>query len=211
MKGWKAILEKGFFRCVLVGNDLMPRFIDEFPNEFQVALQKRVSFLDPLYAKQLIIDPIREPSGSSRYRGNAVERILELTGCSAYYIQLFCRELVQYMNRDDVRAPAIGPADVDAVARKMIAELDQTVFDNLLTPGDAEVTDISGDLVMDVLRATRRESGPSMYHEVNLNAHPEAERVIEDLVRREVLKRMSGNRYRIQVGLFSEWLQHQWA
>lgn len=138
MKGWKAILEKGFFRCVLVGNDLMPRFIEEFPNDFQVAQQQRVSFLDKLYAKQLIVDPIREPSdGSSRYRGNAVERILELTGCSPYYIQLFCRELVQYMNRDDVRAPAIGPADVDAVARKMIEELDQTYFDNLLTPGDA--------------------------------------------------------------------------
>ena len=148
MKSWKAILEKGFFRCVLVGNDLMPRFIDDYPNEFQVALPKRVSFLDPLYARQLIVDPIREPSdGSSRYRGNAVERIVELTGCSPYYIQLFCRELVQYMNRDDVRAPAIGPADVDTVARKMIAELDQTQFDNLLTPGDAEVTDIGADLV----------------------------------------------------------------
>ena len=212
MKSWKAILEKGFFRCVLAGNDLMPRFIDDYPNEFQIALPKRVSFLDPLYARQLIVDPIREPSdGSSRYRGNAVERIVELTGCSPYYIQLFCRELVQYMNRDDVRAPAIGPADVDTVARKMIAELDQTQFDNLLTPGDAEVTDIGADLVMDVLRATRRESGPTMYHEVNVNVHTDAERVIADLTRREVLKRLSGDRYRIRVGIFSEWLQHRWA
>lgn len=64
---------------------------------------------------------------------------------------------------------------------------------------------------MDVLRATRRESGPSMYHEVNSNAHLDAERVIQDLARREVLRRISGNRYRIQVGLFSEWLQHRWA
>lgn len=211
MKSWKAVLEKGYFRCVLVGNDLMPRFIAEFPNDFQVALPKRVSFLDPLYAERLIVRPILDPSGSSRYRGKSVERILQLTGRSPYYIQLFCRELVQYMNQDDVRAPAIGPADVEAVARKMIAELDQTEFDNLLTPGDKEVTDISGDLVMDVLRATRRESGPGMYHETDLAAHPDAERVIQDLERREVLRRMSGNRYRIIVGLFSEWLQHQWT
>ena len=197
---------------MLVGNDLMPRFIDDFPNEFQVALPKRVSFLDPLYARQLIIDPIREPSdGSSRYRGNAVERILELTGCSPYYIQLFYRELVQYINHDDVRAPAIGPTDVDAVAAKMIAEMDPVFFDSLLTPGDAEVTDIGADLVMDVLRATRRESGPTTYHEVNANAHPSAERVIADLTRREVLRRGPDNRYRIRIGLFREWLQRQWA
>jgi tetratricopeptide (TPR) repeat protein len=211
MKGWKAMLERGFFRCVLVGNDLMPRFIGEFANEFQVARQERVSYLVPIYARQLIENPIRLPDGTSRYRGNAVERILELTGCSPYYIQLFCHELVQYMNREDVRAPAIGPADVDTVAKRLIADLDRTEFDNLLTPGDSEVTDISGDLVIEVLCATRREAGPSMYHEDDNRLHPEAGRVIEDLARREVLNRVSGSRYRIQVGLFSEWLQHRWT
>jgi hypothetical protein len=50
-----------------------------------------------------------------------------------------------------------------------------------------------------------------MYHEVNVNVHPDAKRVIADLTRREVLKRLSGDRYRIRVGIFSEWLQHRWA
>ena len=214
MKGWKALLEKGFFRCVLVGNDLMPRFIQDYPNEFQVALQKRVSYLDPMYARALIEDPIRLPDDQSRYRGNAVDRILALTGCSPYYIQLFCHDLVEYMNREDVRAPAIGPADVDTVAKNLINDLDESHFDNLLTPGDRDVTNISEALVIDVLRATHREAGAQMYHEINpgaLGSHPDAELVIQDLLRREVLKRIPGNRYRIQVGLFSEWLQHQWA
>src|SRR4029078_10175127 len=61
MKGWKAMLERGFFRCVLVGNDLMPRFIQEFPNEFQVATEARVSYLERSYACKLIEDPIRLP------------------------------------------------------------------------------------------------------------------------------------------------------
>ncbi len=216
MLGWKALLERGYFRCVLVGNDLMPSFIEDFKNEFQVAGQKRVSYLDEIDARKLIVDPIKLPDDSSRYRGNAVERILDLTGCSPYYIQLFCQRLVLYMNRDDVRAPAIGPADVDTVAKQLIAEVHKNQFDGLLTPGDSEVTDIADDLVIEVLRATRRDSGSHMYHEANLshpgeNAHPEAARVIGDLVRREVLKQLSGNRYRIQVGLFSEWLQHQWG
>lgn len=211
MKGWKAMLERGYFRCVLVGNDLMPRFILDYPNEFQVALQKRVSYLDVMYARQLIEDPIMLPGRQSRYRGNAVDLILDLTGRSPYYIQLLCHALVQYMNREDVRARVIGPADVDTVAKKLIAELDRNQFDNLLTPGDSEVTDISDDLVIEVLRATHRDAGRYMYHEINQNAHPDAERVIQDLERREVVKRISGDRYRIQVGLFSEWLQHQWA
>ncbi|MEH0548384.1 hypothetical protein QA802_36580 [Streptomyces sp. B21-105] len=211
MKGWKAMLERGFFRCVLVGNDLMPRFIQEFPNEFQVATEARVSYLERSYACKLIEDPIRLPDGASRYRGNAVDRILELTGRSPYYIQLFCHELVLYMNSDDVRGPAIGPADVEVVADRLIVALGENEFDNLLTPGDSEVTDISGELVMDVLRATRREIGRAMYHVGDPDAHPEAERVIQDLERREVLQRLSGNRYRISVGLFSQWLQHRWA
>ncbi|MEH0449431.1 hypothetical protein QA811_38915 [Streptomyces sp. B21-102] len=211
MKGWKAMLERGFFRCVLVGNDLMPRFIQEFPNEFQVATEARVSYLERSYACKLIEDPIRLPDGASRYRGNAVDRILELTGRSPYYIQLFCHELVLYMNSDDVRGPAIGPADVEVVADRLIVALGENEFDNLLTPGDSEVTDISGELVMDVLRATRREVGRAMYHVGDPGAHPEAERVIQDLERREVLQRLSGNRYRISVGLFSQWLQHRWA
>ncbi|MEU9517056.1 hypothetical protein [Streptomyces sp. NPDC048224] len=211
MKGWKAMLEKGFFRCVLVGNDLMPRFIQEFPNEFQVATEARVSYLESADARELIEKPIRLPDGASRYRGNAVDRILELTGQSPYYIQLFCHELVLYMNSEDVRGPAIGPADVEAVADRLIVTLGENEFDNLLTPGDSEVTDISGDLVMEVLRATRREIGRAMYHEGGGNAHPEAERVIQDLEGREVLQRLSGNRYRIRVGLFSLWLQHRWA
>jgi tetratricopeptide (TPR) repeat protein len=211
MKGWKAMLERGFFRCVLVGNDLMPRFILEYPNEFQVALEKRVSYLDDVYARQLIEDPIRLPDRQSRYRGNAVDLILSLTGRSPYYIQLLCHALVQYMNQPDVRAAVIGPADVDTVAKKLIAELDRNQFDNLLTPGDSEVTDISADLVIDVLRATHRDPGRYMSHEMNRSAHPDAERVIQDLERREVVKRISGDRVRIQVGLFSEWLQHRWV
>lgn len=211
MKGWKATLERGFFRCVLVGNDLMPRFIQEFPNEFQVAAEERVSYLDPTPATELIERPIRHPDKSSRYRGDAVKRILQLTGRSPYYIQLFCQQLVQYMNSEDVRGPAIGPADVEAVADKLVVTLGDNQFDNLLTPGDSEVTDISGDLVIAVLRATKRETGRAMYHELDPRAHPDAERVIRDLHRREVLEQMSGNRYRIRVGLFSQWLQHRWA
>jgi hypothetical protein len=188
----------------------MPRFIQEFPNEFQIAREERVSYLDKASAIELINDPIRLPDGTSRYRGNAIDRILKLTGRSPYYIQLFCHDLVQYMNSEDVRGPAIGPADVQAVADRLISILGQNEFDNLLTPGDAEVTDISSELVIDVLRATKRDVGANMYHEATLSAHPDAERVIHDLERREVVERLAGNRYGIRVGLFGEWLQHRW-
>lgn len=216
MKGWKAMLEAGLFRCVLVGNDLMPRFISEFPNEFQVARQERVSYLDTTAAVDLIVSPISMPDGTSRYRGNAVERILKLTGQSPYYIQLFCQRLVQYMNSDGVRGVAIGPADVEAVAAKMVRgreSLNENEFDNLLTPGDKDATDISSELAEEVLRATAQMWGGTMMHEApkGKNTHPKAEYVLADLLRREVLERASGGRYRIRVGLFAEWLQHRWA
>jgi hypothetical protein len=216
MKGWKAMIEANLFRCVLVGNDLMPQFIQEFPNEFQVARQERLNYLDETSASRLIENPIRLPNGESRYRGNAVQRILELTGCSPYYIQLFCQRLVQYMNSDEVRGPAIGPADVEAVAARMVRgreSLNINEFDNLLTPGDREVTHISGELVEEVLRATAKPWGRSMDHEIGRgpDVHPDVERVMADLVHRDELERTPSGRYRIRVGLFSDWLRYRWA
>jgi hypothetical protein len=213
MKAWKAMLESNLFRSVVVGNDLMPRFLKKFPNEFQVAGQEPVSYLDEESAKRLIEEPIQLDTGETRYRGDAVKRILELTARSPYYIQLFCNRLVQHMN--DERQPLIGPADVDKVAAALVSgerALPLEQFDNLLTPGDVDVSELASEVVLNMLRASLSGHRGDLYLD-NRKARglPDGPKVIDDLLRRDVIVRGTEDRYRIKVGLFAEWLQHRKA
>lgn len=213
MKSWKAMLESKLFSSVVVGNDLMPRFLKAYPNEFQVARQEPVSYLDEGPAKALITEPIALENGESRYRGDSVQRVIELTARSPYYIQLFCNRLVHHMNVE--RQPLIGPADVDNVAAALVSgdrALLQEQFDNLLTPGDADVSDLSDETILAVLKGSLSGHRRDLHLDGRKARElPEGPRVIEDLLRRDVIVRESEDRYRIKVGLFAEWLWHRKA
>ena len=213
MKSWKAMLEGKMFSSVVVGNDLMPRFLRAFPNEFQVARQEPVSYLDQDSAEALITEPVALPGGESRYRGDSVQRVIELTARSPYYIQLFCNRLVQHMNR--LRQPLIGPAHVDAVAASLVQgerALPQEQFDNLLTPGDADVSELRDDVVLAVLKGALEGVGKDVYLDGRKARElTDGQRVVEDLLRRDVIELAAEGRYRIKVGLFAEWLSHRRA
>ncbi len=208
MKTWKAMLESKLFSSVVVGNDLMPAFLRAYPNEFQVARQERVSYLDDDDARDLITKPVVDDTGVSRYKGNSVDRILELTARSPYYIQLFCNRLIEHMNAE--RQSLIGPADVDAVAAILVHSdkaLLQEQFDNLLTPGDADVSALSEQTVLEVLHGCLTGHRRDLYLDGRkASSIPEGRRVLEDLVQRDVIARETEERFRIKVGLFAEWL-----
>ncbi|MEK8106420.1 hypothetical protein NKG94_16575 [Micromonospora sp. M12] len=210
MKSWKAMLERKLFSSVVVGNDLMPTFLAAYPNEFQVARQERLSYLDRKEAERLIIEPVSLPDGDSRYKGDSVARILDLTARNPYYVQLFCNRLIERMNAE--RQPLIGPADVDNVAEALVhgdKSLTLEQFDNLLTPGDAEVSALSAESAMDVLKGCLTGHRRALYLDGRRAADiQQGPQVLEDLVRRDVIEHESEERYRIKVGLFAEWL---WA
>jgi len=210
MKSWKAMLERKLFSSVVVGNDLMPTFLAAYPNEFQVARQERLSYLDRKEAERLIIEPVVLPDGDSRYKGDSVARILDLTARNPYYVQLFCNRLIERMNAE--RQPLIGPADVDNVAEALVhgdKSLTREQFDNLLTPGDAEVSALSAESAMDVLKGCLSGHRRALYLDGRRAADiQQGPQVLEDLVRRDVIEHESEERYRIKVGLFAEWL---WA
>ncbi|XVQ09814.1 AAA family ATPase [Spirillospora sp. CA-255316] len=213
MKAWKAMLESKLFSSAVVGNDLMPRFLKAFPNEFQVARQEPVSYLDRGPAEALITRPVRLDNEENRYRGDSVQRILELTARSPYYIQLFCNRLIQHMNTE--RQLLIGPADVDRVATALVSgdqALLQEQFDNLLTPGDADVSDLAGETVLEVLKVCLTGRRRDLHLDGRKARDlPEGPRVLDDLVRRNVIVQEAEDRYRIRVGLFAEWLWHRKA
>ena len=79
MQNWKALLQANYFSAVLVGQDVMPKFKLQFPNEFGTTQDERVTYLKEGDARKLIDEPIRigGRQGDSRYREQAIERILD--------------------------------------------------------------------------------------------------------------------------------------
>ncbi|MBD2303298.1 tetratricopeptide repeat protein [Nostoc sp. FACHB-190] len=214
MQFWKALLEKGYFGTVLVGQDYMPKFINSFPNEFQIAENQRVSYLAREDAEKLIIKPIiRQENQESRYKGNAVNRLIDLTAGSPYYIQIFCNRLVEYMNRK--KLDYVTEADIDRIKDDLINgnnSLDGGAFDNLTSAGDNNTDNISKDDAEAVLHDIANGSRLQPYCDRSaITAHTSAniDDVLKDLETRQVIEKQ-GTGFRIKVELFKEWLlKHQ--
>jgi len=211
MKNWKALLQDNFFNAVLVGPDVMPKFKQRFPNEFGTTQDERVTYLRREDAIRLIDEPIRIGGrfGESRYRERAIERILELTAGSPFYIQILCNRLVEYMNRK--RASLVTEADVEQVRDELIRGVNALgidKFDNLINSGDKSQEAISDEDTLKVLIAIAENSqtGPCSRSNIACETSISVDEILEDLVRRDVIERERGQYYSIRVGLFREWL-----
>ncbi|MFD3807521.1 SAV_2336 N-terminal domain-related protein [Streptomyces sp. NPDC058619] len=210
MESWRAITESALFGSVMVGDERMARFLAEFPEAFHSTRQQRLAYLDEMSAERLIVDPIAFGDGTSRYRGDSVARILHLTGGSPYYIQMFCRLLVDHVNSR--RQSLIGPADVDEVAALLVEgpnSLRSEAFDNLLHTGDATVGGLPAEVVREVLTAGLTGGPGNLRLGGQLAGQsPMGSRVIDALLEQEVIVQTARGDYQIVVGLFAEWLWH---
>ena len=205
MKAWKAIIEKRYFASVLVGQDIMPTFKEEFPNEFGVTEDVRVTYLDEAAAAKLVCQPV----GEHHFVGNAVSRLLGLTARSPYYTMMFCARLVDYMN--DTRSARVTEADIIAVKDQMLRggrRLTRDKFDNLLCAGDGVVdSGIDPEHTYAVCLAIARGSENGLLTRERIRGFAENQRneLLADLERRDVVER-KGSAYRLRVGLFRDWL-----
>ncbi len=211
MKNWKALLQENYFSCVLAGQDVMPKFKQRFPNEFGTTQDERVTYLNSDDAIKLIDEPIRigGRSGESRYREKALQRILDLTAGSPFYIQIICNRLVEYMNRK--HAGLITEADIEQVKNDLIKgvnALDITKFDNLINSGDTSENAISDADAQKVLKEIAVNSITRHCHRNNINCDTRLpiNDILEDLVKRDVVVREREHYYQIKVGLLKEWL-----
>ncbi|NEQ39163.1 MAG: hypothetical protein F6K40_24075 [Okeania sp. SIO3I5] len=213
MQSWKALLEENYFGIVLVGQDYMPLFIKRFPNEFSIMESQRISYLEKDSARNLIIDPIRTKEGKSRYTEEAVNKLIDLTAGSPFYIQIFCNRLVNYMNRKKIMY--VTDADIERVKEGLITgnnSLNSAAFDNLTSAGDEHTDKISKEdaeaVLLDIAKETRLQpycNRSSITTETSKSSIS-IDEVLKDLETREVIEKQGTSGYRIKVGLFKEWL-----
>ena len=211
MRNWKALLQVNYFSVVLVGNDVMPKFKLRFPNEFGTTQDERVTYLKEEDARKLIDEPIRirGRQGGSRYREQAIERILDLTAGSPFYIQIICNRLVDYMNVK--HAGLITEADIEQVKHELIHginALSLDKFDNLTNSGDTSpdaILDEDALKVLKVIADNSNRTDPCHLDRIVCQTNTPIHTILVDLEERDVVKRRDQS-YQIQVGLFKEWL-----
>ncbi|MET7423581.1 hypothetical protein [Dactylosporangium sp. NPDC005555] len=209
----KAILEQRLFHLVVVGVDAMQSFIDRYANEFGVFDKRRVNYLEPRFALELMDRPIRigGPNGDSRYRERAQEQILSLTGGNPFYIQRFCYQLVEHMNSS--KAPLVTEADVELIREWLLGDFGPSDFDNLETSGESSTTAIATEAVREVLTAVAvaANDGRATIEDVERRCSvPNVVSILKDLEAREVVVQEAGT-YRILVRLYHDWLRRRVA
>ena len=211
MKNWKAILQANYFNVVLAGQDMMPKFKKQFPNEFGTTQDERVSYLKRDHAIELIDEPIRigGRDGESRYRERAIQQILELTAGNPFYIQIICNRLVEYMNRKHIIY--VTEANVGHVKNELISgvnALSLDKFDNLINSGDESEDSISDKDVLKVLNqiAINSKTGPCSRNSIACETSKPLDIILDDLKSRDVIECEREYFYKIKVELFKEWL-----
>lgn len=82
---------------VLTGSYRLRRLHQEYWSPlFGIGLQREVGFLDEAATRQLITRPLE---GWATFAAEVVDRIVQLTACQPYFVQMLCHNVVQELNR----------------------------------------------------------------------------------------------------------------
>lgn len=209
MRQWKALLEQRMFTAVVAGQDSMPRFKADYANEFGVVHDERLTYLTDTDAMALASEPIKL-DGVSRFKGRSMERLLELTAGSPYYLQVICDEIVRQLNMR--RSNFVTEADVKSALDNLVSGqrlLPKDKFDPLVTAAGESVAAAPEHAYLELLAriASLSERGVGVrLADLAVRDSAKLGLLVDDLVDREVLTR-DGARVRIKVGLFEEWLR----
>lgn len=214
MTNLKAFLQQNLFHVVLVGQDFMMKFLNDYKNQFAAMEFKKLSYLDKESAFKLMDEPIKigGKNGQSRYKENALQRIFELTAGSPFYTQIICKRLVLHMN--DNNAPFTTEAYVDDVVEILLKSLDEKLlkekFDNLYNSEDSSEDAVSQEDAIKVLYeiAINSKNSSCRKNAIKCDTNTNINEIISNLEERDVIAKdkQISDAYYIRVGLFKEWL-----
>jgi hypothetical protein len=163
-----------------------------------------IGFLDETDARELIASPVKD--FPEIYRPAAVNRIISLTHCQPYLIQLMCSLLVERMNAKR-RMPPTSWVEVEDVEAVVPLALKQG--ENYFT--DHWQSQIGGDLARDILRKIAVAKQLRLnFEDINKNIFDESalRETLKNLIRREIIEIDNGS-FQITVPLVAEFVKRE--
>lgn len=162
-----------------------------------------ISYLKESEARQLIEKPV--PDFTLRYEANASQRVLDLTRCHPFLVQLLCQEIVAYKNE---REPAVRRlatlADVEAAVPEALAS-------GSFFFSDIQINQIDGGGLALLRFLAAPGEGATISRERLIRQFPDGlDETLELLQRRELIESVNGN-YCFQVELIRRWFAQNYS
>ncbi|AFZ03653.1 AAA family ATPase [Calothrix sp. PCC 6303] len=158
-----------------------------------------ISYLKENEARQLIERPVKD--FTLRYEPNAVERVLQITRCHPFLVQLICAEIVAYKNEQDPSVRRLATlSDVEAA------------IPEALGTGAFFFADIQNNQIdtiqREILKLIATQGEGAIVSQQTIEQHfPQVwQSTVRLLMQRELIEEASGG-YRFQVELIRRWFR----
>lgn len=213
MRFWKALLQKYCIFAIVAGQDDMPEFVREYPNDFGSMELMKLNYLAEEDAKKLIKMPLeRHNDRTELFREDGcIDELYNLTAGSAYLTIILCSKLVTYLNekgaymitkgivQDFLRTSAFGPKGF-LLDKHFEPQIDERGYVD-------ELHNINLELLLNVARLSQA-SGFATLENISCAglSSTQVRTYLDRLVDRNVLVKEGRDGYWIQVKLLEKWL-----
>ena len=209
MRRWIALIETPGInlQAIVAAQDTFPHFMNESyaSNCFNKFSKEPLSYLNKEEALQLIKNPIKEV----KFHNNSEELIYDYTKGSAFFTQIFCMRLVDYLNSEK-KSTVVGKDEIETVAELLctgIDRLEKSTFECLIKEADgSDFIESDNEKVLKAIAECTRAGGYVNMEDLKVNFSKEKlKSVLDNLcVRRVISKEDDG--YKINVKLFVKWI-----
>lgn len=208
MRRWIALVETpGInFQTIVAAQDTLPHFMNESyaSNYFNKFSKEPLTYLTKEESLQLIKDPIQNVI----FLNHTDELIYEYTSGSAFFTQIFCTRLVDYLNLKTTHI--VGKEDIENVANLLCtgtSRLEPSTFECLTKEADG--SDFNEEDNIKILRCIAESTRAGGHVKINdLNIGYPCERLsdlLDNLYTRRVVSKHDDG-YSINVKLFVKWI-----
>lgn len=208
MRRWIALIETPDvnLQTIVAAQDTLPHFMNESyaSNYFNKFSKEPLSYLSREEAILLIKDPIKNVV----FLNHAEELIYEYTSGSAFFTQIFCTRLVDYLNFKKSRT--VGKEEIETVADRLCTgtdRLEPSTFECLTKEADgSEFYENDNRKVLKAIAEQTRAGGHVNMEDLDVDMTQEhLKEVLNNLYSRRVISKQ-GEDYSINVKLFVKWI-----
>lgn len=208
MRRWIALIETPDvnLQTIVAAQDTLPHFMNESyaSNYFNKFSKEPLSYLSREEAIQLIKDPIKNVV----FLNHAEEVIYEYTSGSAFFTQIFCTRLVDYLNFKKSRT--VGKEEIETVADRLCTgtdRLEPSTFECLTKEADgSDFYENDNKKVLKAIAEQTRAGGHVNMEDLYVDMPQDhLKEVLNNLYSRRVISKQ-GEDYSINVKLFVKWI-----
>lgn len=208
MRRWIALIETPGInlQAIVAAQDTFPHFMNESyaSNCFNKFSKEPLSYLSREEALQLIKNPIKDVI----FHNHSDELIYDYTSGSAFFTQIFCTRLVDYLNSE--KSNVVGKEEVEIVAERLCTgthRLEKSTFECLTKEADgSDFNEADNTKVLKAIAENTRAGGHVNIEALDVDVSKEQLiSILDNLYARRVISKQNDG-YSINVKLFVKWI-----